>query len=375
MYHIVLDQTSFYPEGGGQPSDTGYIEDLYISHVYEEDHIIYHVTNAKPEKLQHLKCSIDWDRRFDNMQQHLGQHILSACIDKLINAETVGFHLGVDYVTIDVTMESISQIQVDKVEYFANQIVFNNLSVTQLYPNESVLKKIPLRKPPKVKENIRIIEINQFDFSPCGGTHPTHTGEVGLIKIRKLEKIRDTTRVEFACGNRALKDYNWKNNSINQISSLLSLKDVDSLKGVEKIYTENISLKKEIRKLKEENLNYEAGELYRQTPEKRGIKIITKVFENRDFGEVRLLAAKTVSNPGTMALLGVKNEKAQIILSCSDEVTINMNELFKEISPMINGKGGGNSKTAQGGGDDKGNLEGALQAAHTIVEKRYLKLL
>lgn len=372
LFHIVLDQTAFYPEGGGQPCDMGSIDKIQVSHVYEEEGKIYHVVNEKPSNLHDIQCMIDWARRFDHMQQHLGQHILSACFHDLLGAETVGFHLGTEYVTIDVSLKNISSTEADKVEFLANQMIFRNLDVNQLYPNCNELQQLPLRKAPKVNENIRIIAINNFDYSPCGGTHPAHTGEVGLIKIRKWEKVRDTTRVEFICGHRSLKDFNWKNRYINEIASLLSIKDTDALKGVERIFTEYNGQKKELRRLKAQTLDYEALALYEHADEYQGVKIVNKLYENKDFGELRLLAAKIVSHPNTVVLIGTKNQKAQMLFSRSENVNINMHELFKEVSPMIDGKGGGNPHTAQGGGSDLSNLEGALHAAQTIILKRYL---
>ncbi|WZL74594.1 DHHA1 domain-containing protein [Clostridiaceae bacterium 35-E11] len=373
-FHIVLDQTAFYPEGGGQPCDTGVIDEMQVIYVYEDDGKIYHVLNQKPNTLHHITCNIDWTRRFDHMQQHLGQHILSACFYDLFQAETVGFHLSAEYVTIDITLKDLSSTEADKVEFLANQIVLHNLAVKQLFPNDDELQKLPLRKAPKVNENIRIIAINDFDYSPCGGTHPTYTGEVGLIKIRKWEKVRDSIRIEFICGNRSLKDYNWKNHYIHKIASLLSIKDTDALKGVERIFADYNAQKKELRRLKAQNLDYEALALYQQAPTFQGIKIIHQVYEDRDFGELRLLASKTVSQPSAIVLMGVKNQKAQMLFSRSENVDINMHMLFKEVSPMIDGKGGGNPHTAQGGGSALSNLEGALNAAQTIIIKRYLSL-
>lgn len=369
---VVLDQTPFYPEGGGQPSDTGYIGDLYVSHVFEDKDKVYHVTKSSPKEIDNVKCRIDWDKRFDHMQQHLGQHILSACFMKLFSGTTVGFHLGTEVVTLDIDIENFSETQIERVEYFANQIVFNNLQIKQLFPKPSQLKKLSLRKQPQVDENIRIIEIDQFDSVPCCGAHPAYTGEVGLIKIRKLDKIRNSTRVEFYCGNRALRDYSWKNHTINQISSLLSVKDVDTLNGVEKLYADYNELKKEVRNLKQENTQYEADQLFSDAEGKSGIKLIAKVFESRNFGDIRNLSSKVTEKPKTIILLGVKNDKAQLVFSCSKDISIDMNQLFQEVAPIINAKGGGNKNTAQGGGDKKENLEGALKAAVTILEKRYL---
>ncbi len=372
-FHIVMDQTAFYPEGGGQPSDLGKIDDLIIEYVYEENQIIYHVAGQAPANFHNVNCHIDWDRRFDHMQQHLGQHILSACFEKLFDGETVGFHLGTDIVTVDITMESMLPTQAEKVEYLANQIIFNNLHVHPRHPDPDELKKMPLRKPPKVSENIRVIEVDQFDYSPCGGTHPNYTGEVGIIKIRKWEKAKGGIRVEFLCGNRALKDYHWKNNSINKTSALLSIKDVDTYEGVERLYNEYNQMKKEMRHLKNQLTDYEADFLYQKSDVYKKTKILVKVFEDRDVNALRVLAARIVSQPNIVILFGTKQDlKAQMLFSRSEEIDINMNQLFKEVAPMINGNGGGNPQTAQGGGSDISNLEGALQAAQQIIQNRYL---
>lgn len=371
-YHVLLDQTAFYPEGGGQPHDLGWIGDSEVEYVYEENNLIYHVINIPPEILQYVKCKIDWERRFDHMQQHLGQHILSSAFDNLYDAATVGFHLGTEFVTIDITLEDITKQQVERAEYLSNQVIWNNLHVKQLYPDSETLQSLPLRKQPKVTDNIRIVEIDQVDFSPCGGTHPSHTGEVGILKIRRWEKIRDTTRLEFICGSRALKDYTWKNDQINTLSNLFSVKDLDTQISVERMYHENQNMKKDLKSMKDLLMEYEAKSLYDQSEVSNSARIINKVFDGRDFGELRQLAAKVVSHPNVVVLLGTKdNEKAQIILSRSSEININMNELFKEIAPLINGKGGGNQQTAQGGGSDVTNLASSLLAAQNIIMKRY----
>lgn len=370
---IELDRTAFYPEGGGQPSDTGTIGGSFIKYVYEEDEVVYHVSDKKPSTTQNVECNLDWERRFDHMQQHTGQHILSAAFHKLLNGATTSFHLGADYVTVDISIDSLSQEDAKKVEALANNIVFQNLPVRLHYPDENELKNFDLRKAPSVDENIRIVEIDGFDFSPCGGTHPKLTGDVGLIKIRKWEKCKDNMRVEFVCGGRALNDYAWKNDYINEISSLISSKDTDTLLNVKKSISELHSANKEMRILKDKVLTYEASELYTAADEIKGIKIVKLVFTARDFKEVITLAGKIAKMNSAIALLGVKSDTAQMIFTCSQDVTIKINDLFKEALPLINGKGGGNPKSAQGGGPDKSNLESALDSAYIILKNRYLK--
>lgn len=372
QFHILLDQTAFYPEGGGQPSDIGTIENIQVLYVYKKDNKIYHILREKPKKLHDVKCIIDWEKRFDHMQQHLGQHILSGCFHKFFNAKTVGFHLGEAFVTIDIALKTMSDVQAEKIEYFANQVIFSNLKVKQFYPTPKELSEMVLRKSPKVIKNIRIVEIDQFDFSPCGGTHLSHTGEVGMIKIRKWEKNKGNIRVEFICGNRALKDFYWKNNYINKISNLLSSKDIDTLHNVERIFSEYSLQKKEIRNLKETLLDYEASTLHKEASMFKDIKFVHKIYNKRDFWELKILASKIVAHPNIIVLFGTKNEKAQMILSCSKNIQINMNELFKMVCPIINGKGGGNSHTAQGGGDNILKLEDALEEAKNIILHNYL---
>lgn len=370
---VVLDKTAFYPEGGGQPCDTGVIGDYHVSYVYEENNLVYHVVDGEPSICKNIRCSIDWDRRFDHMQQHCGQHILSAAFDKLLNGATVGFHLGAEYVTVDIAVDSLTPEDARKIEALANDIVFKNLQVRYHYPEPHELSNFPLRKTPSVDENIRIVEVDGFDFSPCGGTHPMLTGDIGLIKIRKWEKYKNSIRVEFVCGWRALKDYYWKNEYINELSNILSSKDTDVLEGVKRTVSEFYTANKEVKNLKDKVLTYEASELYSCSEIINGVRIVKKVFSGRDFKEVTSLAGKIARNTNVIALLGLKSENAQLVFTRSSDVNIKINELFKEVVSLINGKGGGNPQSAQGGGSDVSNLESALESAYIILKNRYLK--
>jgi alanyl-tRNA synthetase len=371
--YVVLDRTGFYPEGGGQPPDTGAIGDTRVSYVLEEDSTIYHVVDSEPSSFKNVDCSIDWQRRFDHMQQHCGQHILSAAFQNLFDASTVGFHLGSEYVTVDIAINSLNLDEASRVESLANDVVFKNLPVKLHYPSAQELSKYKLRKAPSVQENIRLVDIEGFDISPCGGTHPGSTGEVGLIKIRKWEKVRDSVRVEFVCGMRALHDYSWKNQYINDIASLLSSKDTDTFDNIKKIVDEHRSANKDMKALKDKLLSYEAAELYNDSPVISGIHVISRSFTARDFKEISSLANKIAGLDSSIALLGLKSDKAQAIFTRSSDVDIKINELFKEVLPLINGKGGGSPTSAQGGGSDISNLDSMLESACIILKHRYLK--
>ncbi len=370
---LVLDRTIFYPEGGGQPSDTGIIGNCRISHVFKKDKVIYHRADKKPDTLNDVDCRIDWERRFDFMQQHCGQHILSAAFGNLYGCNTIGFHLGEKYVTIDIDIQSLSEDDAKRAENVSNDIVFQNLPVTCHYPSKDELSKYKLRKQPTVEDNIRIVEIEGFDFCPCGGTHPSRTGDVGLIKIRKWEKYKNSVRVEFVCGNRALKDYQWKNDFINKASNILSSKDEDVLENISKMSIELCSLKKETKSLKDTVLSYESSDLYSKGEDVGGVRIVKKLFEDKDFKDIISLSGKIANHDNAVALLGLKSDSARMVFSRSHDININIGELFKEVLPIIGGKGGGGKFSAQGGGPDVSNLESALDAAYVILKNRYLK--
>lgn len=369
MLHLELNQTAFYPEGGGQPSDIGYIDDVEVSHVYENGEKIYHVVDKLPSKLENVKCSIDWERRFDHMQQHLGQHILSAAFEKLYDANTIGFHLSPNTLTIDID-KVLSHEDIIKVEYFGNQIVFNDLAVQILYPDKEELKTLPLRKEPAVTDNIRIVKLDDFDYSPCCGTHPNRTGEVGIIKIKKFEKYKSGLRIEFACGNRALKDYQTKNHIINSLSSNLSIKFEEILESVQRINDDLLNIKKENKSLKEQIIAYEAANLLNSANIINNSKIVRKIFYNRDFGDLKLLSTSLINNNGTIVVFGLVNDdKAQLIFSRSKDLDkVMMNDILKKCIPLIDGKGGGSPFSAQGGGKNIDNIETAVNLAYNQIK-------
>lgn len=250
LYYLKLDKTIFYPHlSGGQPRDRGSINGIRVKDVYEEEGEIIHVIdeNIHSDK---VTLSIDWCTRIDNMQQHTGQHLLSAGFYKLYNGDTVGFHLGSEYVYVDINLPDMTWEQAEKIETYVNKIITSNFSIKAYYMGLSEMENIPVRKKPSVNSNIRIVEIDDIDFSPCAGTHLSHTGEIGMIKIRKWKKYKGNIRVEFVCGNRALEDYSWKNKDINEIALLLSSKDQDVLEKVKLLYSQKKELEKELRKLK-----------------------------------------------------------------------------------------------------------------------------
>jgi alanyl-tRNA synthetase len=369
-YHVELDKTFFYPEGGGQPSDTGYINGAAVSYVYEEGEKIYHVVEVKPLKIHKVKCSIDWDTRFDYMQQHLGQHILSACIADLFNATTIGFHLGKDSSSIDLD-RTINLDEIKSAEKKANKIVLDNINVEVLYPTNSELKKLSLKKiPVKAGEKLRIVKISDIDVNPCCGTHPRSTIEVQLIKIIKVEKYKTGVRIEFICGGRAVSDYATKHESMEKMSKLLSCNNATLLSEVERLSGELNKALTEKRALKAEVAEYEVQNMLTSAPKIEDIKIIKCIYDKIDLKYANTLATKLVSAPKVVVLFGVKSEdKANLLFMCSKDLNIiNMDSLLKDAITLIDGKGGGSAFSAQGGGKNNNNLDSALDYAYSKIK-------
>jgi len=359
-FALILDKTYFYPESGGQGADKGTINGEEVVYVTEKQDKTLHIVNSKLETGPAC-CSIDWDTRFDHMQQHSGQHILSACFYKLYNGETSSFHIGKDSSTIEIDVENFDNAMIEQIEKLANNIVFKNAPVTSDIVDKAGLAQLPLRKQPKVDSNIRIVNIQDCDCSPCGGTHVKNTGEIGIIKIKRLEKQKHSYKFEFVCGRRALIDYTYKNYTINKLGAQLSAPEHELENAFTRFTEDYKGLQKQISELRNEVVSYEVQHLMQHAVEINGVKLITKTFENREFNDIKLIAQSIAATPSHIALLASKGQSCQLIFARSEDQTANMNELLRSVLPMLNGKGGGSPKAAQGGGS--GDIDAALAAA------------
>ena len=365
---VVLGETAFYPTSGGQPYDKGVIQDVPIVEVVEEgDEIIHILKEELKEKINsEVVGKIDWERRFDHMQQHLGQHILSGVLMKLWGVETVSFHLGEEVCTLDIAKEKLTEEEAKKAEECANEIIFDNRPVKCYFvEGEEELKRLNLRKVPEKTGKIRIIEVEDFDLSACGGTHCRATGEVGLIKITKWEKRGEKIRLEFICGRRAWKDYFWKNELIKNISNKLTIKDSELGEAIDRMLEERKEIRKELKEFKEKLQDYEALDLLREGAIKKGnIKVINKVFEEKNFQEAMGLSQKIINlDESVVVLFGVKSEGAKILFACSRALKYDMNGLIREAGKFIEGRGGGAPNFAQAGGKKAEGVHEALDFA------------
>lgn len=366
---IVLDNTCFYPTSGGQPNDLGYIQNMPIVDVIEDKEKIIHILKEDIEE----KCEdtiigkIDWKRRFDHMQQHSGQHILSAAFEKLWDADTVSFNLGDEICSIDIMKDNITSEEIKKVEELANDIVLKNMPIEVYFVEREKVGKLNLRKLPPQKGKIRIVEVKDFDVCACCGTHCRTTGEIGLIKILKWENRGAKIRIDFLCGKRSLKDYFWKNELIRNISNKLTIKDSELGEVVERMLEEKKDTRKKLREYKEKLQAHEANKLINESIlDDNGVKIMKKVFEQKCFQEVRELVQKSINLDDSIVIFaGIKNkgEGAKILFACSKTLKYDINKLIREAGKFIEGRGGGAPNFAQAGGKNVEGIENALNFA------------
>ncbi|WP_255298317.1 alanyl-tRNA editing protein [Brevibacillus dissolubilis] len=370
--YVVLAETVFYPTGGGQPCDLGTINGVEVIDVEEVDDKILHKL-AQPLTAGEGKavCQIDWQRRFDHMQQHNGQHILSAAFAELYQAETFGFHLGRETVTVDIMTEVLTDEMVQRVGELANSVVFDNREITARFVDPQELATLPLRKAPTVSENIRIVTIPDFDYNPCGGTHPKRTGEVGPILILGWERNKGGMRIEFVCGNRAIRAIYDKQRTLRELSRQLNSSESEMLNSLDRIITEQKETSHALQQAKGQLLEQEAARLVASAVAKQDYRIVSTVQPGLTMQELQKMSQIiTAADPKAIALLAASGDKTQLVFARGTEVSIPMNALLKETLTVIDGKGGGKPESAQGGGQATVPAEEVLAHALGLLERQ-----
>jgi len=375
---VVLDRTAFYPTSGGQPFDQGVLGGAQVNDVWvrETDGAVFHVLDAQGiDPSSEIVGEVDWERRFDHMQQHTGQHILSQAFLKVAQAETVSFHLSAESVTIDLAVpprqgkkpQTLTPVDMERVESLANEVLWKDRPVVAQIVPSTELGDVPLRKPPAVTGDVRVIQIKDFDWSACGGTHVARSGEVGLIKIIKRERRGDEIRVEFRCGRRALNDYAHKNSMVNHLAAGFNVGHWELDQAVERLASEAKDLRSRLRGAERALVRYEAAELRAAAPNVATARLVVHNMTDRSGGNMRAMARQLVSEPGVVALLGIGGAgKAQFCFARSPDVEIDMVALVRGATETLGGHGGGGKPDfAQGGGPlaDVGQLDAALEWA------------
>jgi len=371
---VVLSHSAFYPTGGGQPHDTGRLQDIPVVDVVEREAdgaVIHVLESALPDNALHgvVAGEVDWSRRFDHMQQHTGQHILSQVAEQLLEAATVGFHLGQESSTIDLDRAALSPSQLERLETEANCIVFEDRPVVARFVSQQELASLPLRKLPKVRGPVRIVEVADFDWSPCGGTHVQTTGQVGLIKVVRAEHRGDDTRLEFLCGGRALADYGFKNRLLLHLASHLSVGYWELGEAVERLQEEARRQRKAAQVAQDRLLDLEAQSIAFEARPLGESLLASRVLQDRKLEEGKYLALKLAAKHGCVALLGIAGDKGHLIFAAPPDSSYDLRPVLRQACTIIGGGGGGRPQLAQGGGPvgDVASIQEALKVAVQMI--------
>jgi alanyl-tRNA synthetase len=375
---VVLDRTAFYPTSGGQVFDTGWITSnsdvkVRVTEVADtEDGKVVHYLEAPLHDSQkevlkpgtRVRGQIDAVRRRDHMQQHSGQHVLSAAFIRLYNMPTVSFHMADDYCSIDLDVPALTKEQIESAERLANEIILENRAVDVRFVTRDEATKLGLRKlPPTERDELRLIDIRDFDLTACGGTHVAQTGQIASILLRKVEKVRQGWRVEFVAGQRAVSTARRDFTTLTEAAALFSAHIYDVPQQARKSLDEIRSLRKQREQSQEELAAAQAAAMLAEAPEANGRKLVVRTLADRDLNFVKLLAQKlTRLSPNAVALLATTSPQPSLVFAQSAGQPFDMGALMKETMTKLGGRGGGSKDLAQGGIPNADGIDAKLSA-------------
>ena len=379
-WKVVLDKTAFYPTSGGQPHDLGTLGGVRVVEVLDGTeaagtHQVVHYTSAAvPAGSVHGQ--IDWARRIDHMQQHTAQHLLSAAFIELFGFQTVSFHLGKEISTIDLSAPSVVPRQLEEAERRSNEIIFEDRAVAIRFGTAEELAESGIRKRVEREGILRAVEIEGFDRQPCGGTHLARTGQAGLLLLRKLERSRDSWRVEYVAGYRALATARSDFGSLTQAASLLSCALSEVPAGVAKAIEERRALSTTNKRMEERLASHEARAFLLQHPDEpsssdgaarsAGLRLIVATPADATPGYLALLAGKLTVEKNVVALL-FSRETGHVVLARSPELSCDVGSILRESLKEFGGKGGGAKHFAQGSLPDRTQADAFISRAKTLL--------
>lgn len=347
-YELILDKTIFYPEGaGGQKGDKGYINDIEVEKAVLKDGNIIHITNEKVPGAE-VDIKIDWTNRHHIMIQHTTQHLVSQCFYRLFDIQTLSFHASDDFIYIDLDIENLEKERIRKVEELANEIIRNNFEVKTYYPSDEEMKKIDFRRDPKVENNLRVVEIDSFDFAACGGTHVKNTGELGLIKIVESKRQNGKTRIKVASGDSALKDYRIKNDIALYFMEELSGNEVNIYKKYNKFIESIENLKEDYKNLKYKTFKLIKEKSIHELETIEDVNVLIYDFSDFDFKEGNNFLKEFKDDDVVVSLYSKNEDMVNFIISTPESLNINLNDLADLLRKSYNLKGGGNKNMIQG---------------------------
>ncbi|MCU1300159.1 MAG: Threonyl/alanyl tRNA synthetase [Candidatus Sulfotelmatobacter sp.] len=371
---LILDRTAFYPTSGGQIHDTGWISQpdseskFRVTEVVdtEDGHVVHYLET--PLKDVHpgsrVRGEIDSARRRDHMQQHSAQHVLSAAFVRLFDMPTVSFHMAEDYCSIDLDTPSLTQSQIEAAERLTNEIILENRPVDIRFTSREEAAALGLRKlPPVERDQLRLIDIHDFDLTTCGGTHVAHTGQIGSVLLRKSEKVRHGYRVEFVAGLRAVATARRDFSTLSETAALFSANIYDVPQQARKSLDEIKLLHKQGEQAREDLAAAQAETLLAEVPERNGHKLVVRTFSNRDLNFLKLLAQRLTRQGASVALLASASPQPALVFAQSAGQPYDMAALLKQTLTKLGGRGGGSKDLAQGGAPNAEGLASALAKA------------
>jgi alanyl-tRNA synthetase len=370
---VVLDRTAFYPASGGQVFDTGWLTSegnakLRVTEVADaEDGRVIHYLETTRDDLKpgtRIHGQVDAARRRDHMQQHSGQHVLSAAFVRLYNIPTVSFHMADDYCSIDLDTPTLAKEQIESAERLANEIVLENRAVDIRFVTRDEAGKMGLRKlPPTERDELRLIDIRDFDLTACGGTHVSQTGQIASILLRKTERVRQGWRVEFVAGLRAVTTARRDFTTLTETAAMFSAHIYDVPPQARKALDEIKSLRKQYEQSQEELAAAYASVLLADVTELNGRKVVVRTLSDRDLNFVKLLAQKvTRLFPNVVALLATTSPQPSLVFAQSPGQPFDMGALMEDVMTKTGGRGGGSKDMAQGGIPNAEAIEARLKA-------------
>jgi alanyl-tRNA synthetase len=361
--HVTLDQTAFYPSSGGQPFDTGTLGGAAVIDVIDrDDGAIAHVISGSVKRGEVISGEIDWGRRFDHMQQHTGQHVLSAAFDRLFGVRTESFHMGQQSATIDLARE-VSAAEVARAEDDANSVVWEDRPVSVRFASAEEAAVMGMRKESMRTGMLRLIDVQEYDLSACGGTHVDRTGAIGVIAVGGWEKLRGGSRVEFLCGNRALQRFRLWRDSLSAMQKHLSVPPAEMAASIERLQEDAKALQRALRGFQEQLAAQQA-----QTLLAKGDRIV-ETIDGWDAQGIKAIAtAATSANPQAIVVLFTTSTPAQVVIARGAAAGVDAGALLKQLAAKFGGRGGGKPDLAQGGGLNAHGAE-LIAAARSIVDR------
>ncbi|MDH5198358.1 MAG: DHHA1 domain-containing protein [Gemmatimonadota bacterium] len=356
---VRLDRTAFYPTAGGQPHDTGTLNDVRVRDVWDEDDgAVWHLLERGVDG-DAVTGAIDWERRFDHMQQHTGQHLLSAGFGRLREAPTVSFHLGTDESTSDLDVAELSWDDVFRVEAWVNQVIWDDRPVEIHAVDEDDIHQVPLRKAPKVTGTIRVVWIRDVDASACGGTHVPRTGVVGVVKVVRLERYKGGMRVGFVCGGRALVHHQRTLRALQTASADLSVHPDQLAEAVVRLQGDAKDARRELKAAREALAVVEAERLWDAAVESDGVRRVMAYVEDLPAEQVGGIASRLAQRSRAVVLLAANDPKG-LRLTCArsaDLPDVDASAMLRAVTERLGGRGGGTAAHAQGGAPAAGRAE------------------